>query len=313
MTPTFRSLVVPIDPDRTVDGARALPTAVALARRAGLQVDIVTVAPLDADLDEVETSVRELMGEPPGATIEVHGLLDADPASAIIGFLSDRPEALLVMSTHARGLVAERVLGSVSEAVLSRAQRPVLLVGPRVDRQEAGRLDSLVVGLGPAPLDAVVEGVCTWQRSFHGRPPWLVDVVGAGAAEAVDRSDGDLLERNHVRSTARRLEDRGIPCEWDVLHGEHVSESLVDFAAEVDGAVLALVSARWTDPLHHHLGSIARAVAHRAPCPVLVLPARVPHGVAGDPVEAGSADVEAHADPVVGEQPDQRLLLAQRP
>jgi nucleotide-binding universal stress UspA family protein len=273
MSGTFRSLVVPIDADRTVDGARALPTAVSLARRAGIGVDIVTVAPLGSDLVDVESCLRERLGEPPGAPLTVHGLLDADPARAIIGFLADRPDALLVMSTHARGLVAERVLGSVSEAVLARARRPVLLVGPQVDRQEAGRLDTLVVGVGPAPQEAIVAGVAAWQRSFHGRPPWLVDVLDSNTAKAVARSDGDLLERNHVRHTVRALEARGTACEWDVLHGEHPADALIHFAESIDGAVLALASVRWTDPDHHHLGSTARAVAHRAACPLLVLPA----------------------------------------
>jgi nucleotide-binding universal stress UspA family protein len=272
MPGTFRSLVVPIDADRAVDGARALPTAVSLARRAGITVDIVTVAPLGSDLRAVEETLQKRLGEPPGAHLEVHALLDADPARAIIGFLSDRPDALLVMSTHARGLVAERVLGSVSEAVLARAQRPVLLVGPQVDRQEAGRLDTLVVGVGPAPRQIVLDAVSLWQRSFHGRTPWLVDVVDRPAGEAVARSAGDLLELNHVRTTVRALQERGTKCEWDVLHGTNPPDALIRFASAMDGAVLALVSLRWTDPHHRHLGSTARAVAHRAPCPLLVLP-----------------------------------------
>jgi nucleotide-binding universal stress UspA family protein len=40
----------------------------------------------------------------------------------------------------------------------------------------------------------------------------------------------------------------------------------------MEGPVLGVASERWTDPDHHHLGSTARAVVHRARCPVLVLP-----------------------------------------
>jgi nucleotide-binding universal stress UspA family protein len=270
----FRSLVVPIDPDRAVDGARALPTAVALARRAGLSVDIVTVAPLDADLPAVEEALTDRLGEPPGAVLRVHGLLDTDPARAIVGFLGDRPDALLVMSTHARGLVAERLLGSVSEAVLTRVDRPVLLVGPEVDRQEAGRLDTLVVGVGDAPHDVITTGVGQWQRSFRGRTPWLVDVLDeADVAEATRESD--VLETGHVHALARRLEGEGTRCEWTVVHDSHPADALLHVAAGIEGSVLAIASRRWTDPRHHHLGSTARAVSHRATCPVLVLPAVV--------------------------------------
>lgn len=268
----FRSLVVPIDPDRTVDGARALPTAVALARRAMLPIEVVAVASLTHVPIEVEQALAERLETPGDVDVRVHALLDAEPSRAIVGFLADHPDGLLVMATHARGLVAERLLGSVSEAVLARSERPALLVGPGVDRQSAGRLDTLIVGVGDAPRREIASGVAAWQRTFGGRNPWLLDVVHDGAMLVAARSAGDIVDSGHVQSVAHDLGELGIEAQWDVLPARSPADALVHYTETLDGPVIAVASERWTDPHHRHFGSVARSVAHRASCPVLVIP-----------------------------------------
>jgi nucleotide-binding universal stress UspA family protein len=188
------------------------------------------------------------------------------------------------MATHVRGLLGERLFGSVSEAVLTHYAGPVLLFGPGFEAIEAEQPPTLVAALEERQASEVVlDAVCAWSAAFGGDPPWLVEAmepVGLSTGSAVG-----VIESTRVRTLAKNLAGRGVSARWKVLHGRHAADSIVDFADGLGDAVVAMASERWTDPDHRHLVSVTRAVARRSRCPVLVVP--VGHG--GSP--QGSDDV----------------------
>lgn len=59
-------------------------------------------------------------------------LLEAvDPASGLADWLAGHPTAIAALTTHGRGGVDDKPLGSVAQAVLLRSRRPLLFLRPR--------------------------------------------------------------------------------------------------------------------------------------------------------------------------------------
>jgi len=58
--------------------------------------------------------------------------------------------------------------------------------------------------------------------------------------------------------------------------GRDVASNLIELADRMADVVVVLVSARWTDPSHPHLSSVARRVTQHSHHPVLIVPAAVP-------------------------------------
>ncbi len=271
----FTTIVVPLDLEP--GGDRALPVAAALARTAGVGLELVTIS--SPNLERGQRSPRAAPCGPiryrghsdpasPAATYVLH---DNDPAAALVAFLADRPGALVVMSTRARSPLGEFLLGSVSEELLSHTLHPILLVGPHASAEKPSGRPTLVAGVdGSEVSEALLPTLVAWKESFGGAKPWLVEVLGVPREPA---AVGDVAESADVHRLAASFASKGLDTEWEVTHAKHPAEALMDFADRVDDAVIAVASARWTDPHHAHRTSVARRLAHEAHHPVLVVPA----------------------------------------
>ena len=275
----FSSIVVPMDLGPESD--RVLPLARSLGIHAGIPVELVCVnSPLLSEsVDAYELERRAAAVAPAVCTWMV--LHDDDAAAALVRFIGRRPDALVVMATHARGAIAEQVLGSVSEAVLAGTDHAVLLVGPHAAAAAESFNPTLVVGVdGTTASECVLPVVASWVRTFGGSPPWLVEVLRPSREQA--QLDGsDSLESGYVKRLAGQLQEHGIRAEWEVAHGRHPADALIEFADRLNDRVsggpadpvLAVASERWTDPVHHHWLSVARTLTHDARHPVLVVAA----------------------------------------
>jgi nucleotide-binding universal stress UspA family protein len=263
----FTSIIVPLDLGRGAD--RALPVADALAVQGRLPVELVTVSsPSMSDASDVYELAQRARLIHAACTATV--LHDNDIIRALVAFAAARPAALVVMATRARGVIAEHVLGSVSEAFLARSAAPVVLVGPHTEADDLVGASTLVAGVdGTFASEAVFPAVADWSDTFGGPPPWLVEVRPPGSA-----ADGaGSVESACVQRLASRLKEGGIDAEWDVAHASSPTDALIEFANRVADAVLVVGSVRWTDPDHSHLRSVARALTRYAHHPVLVVPA----------------------------------------
>jgi nucleotide-binding universal stress UspA family protein len=264
----FRSIVVPLDLEPT--GDRALPVAGALAAEARIPVELVTVSSpsMTEELDIYELQHRARLLHAACRTTVLH---DNDVAGALVSFIAERPDPLVVMATRARGVIAEHVLGSVSETVLAGSARPVLMVGPHVADEDLPAGLTLVAGVdGTSTSEAVLSAVAAWIDTFGGPPPWLVQVLTSAVAAG---DHAGMAESADVRRLVARLKEGGIDAEWDVAHAKNPADALIDFADRVADAVLVVGSMRWADPQHSHLTSVARTLTRYAHHPVLVVPA----------------------------------------
>jgi nucleotide-binding universal stress UspA family protein len=258
----FTSIVVPVDLEP--DGDRALPLAGALATAAGLHLELVTVSspnmPETADRLDLEERARAV-----GDDWSVTVLHDNDVVSALYSHLSGRPDCLTVMATRARGALGQRLLGSVAEGLLCRLAQPTLLVGPNVELREQTATPGLLVGVHGDPAGALVPAVARWTQTFDGPTPWLVEVVGTAGAETPAKAE--------LQQLAGQLAEVGVRSEQSVARGRDPASNLIEVADRMADVVVVLVSARWTDPSHLHLSSVARRLTQHSHHPVLIVPA----------------------------------------
>jgi nucleotide-binding universal stress UspA family protein len=260
----FKTLVVALD--LADDGDRALPIVQALARRGSVAVDLVTVSEpgmsTEADAYELERRAVRYGWECDAWTI-VH---DVDAAAGLVEHAARREEPLLVMATSAKRPMSSSVFGSFTRDVLRRGQGPVLLIGPSVPDDSAPTLTSLVVGVDREAINSrTVPSIVSWQSTFAGDRPQLVEVVGP--------FDDDRPARSRLDDLAAELAAQHIRASSRVTVADDPIAGLDDAIVGLDGPVFVAVSARYTDGRLHWHSTTQRLVAH-AGCPVLVVPAR---------------------------------------
>ncbi|MFC7259312.1 universal stress protein [Streptomyces lutosisoli] len=200
---------------------------------------------------------------------------------------------LLALGSRGLGGVAGFLIGSVSQRVVARSPRPVVLV--RAGECAADEHFSAVAGISPdeipeTPYRDVVLGLDT-------RRP--CDELIEFAFEAA-RRDGAALRVIHAFSAppAFAAADRLVPVDGPELLAEHeravvatlrpwcekfpevsVAETVTEGRAATElvraatGAALVVVGRRVREArLGTHIGSVAHAVLHHALCPVAVVP-----------------------------------------
>jgi nucleotide-binding universal stress UspA family protein len=257
-------ITVPIDP--AGDSRLAVPIAAALARQAGMGVEIVAVprASLSSDACLADPIREAIAGGAPRA--HGHLLVAYRPAGAIVDRVEHNDSALVCMATRSRTAVGEVVLGSVSAAVVRASPVPVLLVGPAV-RQVGERVRRLVACLDGSELAERALPFATDLAQRLTAELVLVRVVPEGRI-----APGDIPEIAYLRDLAERLP--GPPPLFDVVQDRQPARAITRHVGD-RGDALVVVATHGRGGLRKAvMGSVARGITHQAGCPVLVVPPR---------------------------------------
>jgi nucleotide-binding universal stress UspA family protein len=293
----------------------ALSHAVALARWYEAEITVLYVAPvavtaaevsyiptpwvspetrekLRGDLYKFTQSARE-----EGVRVRVD-LTEGNPATEILATARTEAFDLIVMGTHGRHGLECWVLGSVTEAVLRRSPCPVLTVAPQTRPAPTARFDTIL-----CPVDFSMASERTAHEAgllaaetearlvlFHviervGGPP---GPVPPGFDRKAYRSEAE----DNVRRRLGRMRPSGSgdSAEEAVAWGWPDREILR--VARERSAGLIVMGAHG-GPLDSILfGSIAHKVVRRAPCPVLVVPARARALAEAEPEPVGIGEEE---------------------
>ncbi|GHK05056.1 universal stress protein [Streptomyces sp. NPDC003753] len=231
----------------------------------------------------LERAVRSVRAAHPG--LEVEALLPAEsPVTALLAAAADAE--MLVLGSRGLGRVAGFVVGWVSQRVVARAARPVVLVRagetsadehlPALDGVSPEEIPEIpfrdvVLGLDPRhPLDEPI-GFAFDSARRRGTALHVVHAVGDVHAHAAAGPEV-LAEQEHLVNAALRPwreKFPGVPVSETVSTGRPAPQ-LVRASTR---ACLVVVGRRTRDGVFGpHIGSVAHAVLHHVACPVAVVP-----------------------------------------
>ena len=271
-------ILVPLDGSTFAESS--LPTAVALARRAGAEIDLLTVhEPIPSfAYDEWETAaeawaeryladVVDRLGE--GAPRPVHTAVRSGRVAEEIQRRADTHGAdLVVMATHGRGAFTRAWLGSVADAYVRHATTPVLLVRPRkedtFDVTDDWAPSTVLVSLDGSSLSETILGHArTMAELFDARlllvriveypveiaSPYLPHTVqmNAEVVQEARRSALDYLEKH-----AAGLREDGITVDAEARVDSQAGRGILHVADEEDVDLVCMST--------HGRGGVTRAI-----------------------------------------------------
>jgi nucleotide-binding universal stress UspA family protein len=298
MTPAMRRVLCACD--FSGSSARALGQAIRVARASGAALTVLHVIPATVPASGGVASLPNRALLDPGLPVNVTGMLrrfhahvagEGGPAvRATIEVRTGRPADeilkradalscdLIVVGSHGRGGFERWALGSVTERLLRRSRRPVLIVparGPLVTERLRFRTLLWATDFSASAAAALAGAL---RLAGEGRPRLTAlhvvrsrraDLGWRGrsrAAEAVD----EIVERARaaLREAVPRAARARCRVEERVASGKaHVE--ILRLAVE-RGAELVVIGAQGSDALGRFVfGSTAHKVIRAAPCPVL--------------------------------------------
>jgi nucleotide-binding universal stress UspA family protein len=261
----FQHLVVPID--GSAASWASVPIAARMAAAVDGKLDVVTVVDRLADVGPAQEDLRDglsgLGALPVEPTPQV--LASDSVARAVADHVEAISGATVVMSSHGHGRSAA-VLGSTADELLRLIYGPLVVIGPKVG-PDAGALDGAYV----VPVDGsdagekIVPIAVAWAIEFAA-VPWLVEVIDPDL-----RLSGDISESAYPARIAHKTQAQtGHEVEYDVLHGERPSRSIVEFADRMKASLIFACTHGRTGLDRLRLGSVAAEIVRHAQCPVVL-------------------------------------------
>jgi len=228
--------------------------------------------------------------------------LHGEPAQAIVHWVGNDPDALVLMSTHGRGGIARWALGSVADKVLHLIPNAMLLIrGTGATPTEKVEPKAVLVPLdGSALPEFSLEHAAIMATALESRIVLLrinpdaelyrqyLRPAGRGAAETADSDWAPVEElveadandaRMSLERAARRLVEEfgfGGDVAHRILESRNVAEAIVDTAAAEQAMVVITTHGR-SGLNRLVLGSVADHVVRHSDVPALVVrPAEMP-------------------------------------
>ena len=253
-----QTILFPTDDSEAAEAARPLARALAERHGATLHVLHVEILPPTGELWSGPTPLPD---PTTGHVVEV--LRRSTTAAAGIALYADEAEVdLIVMGSHGRSGWNRFALGSTAEAVLRRADRPVLTVGPEGKAAIEG---PVLVPLAFEPAsDVALETAVAVAGDLGTR------VVALHVIEPLDPGTLDARVGDTMREMVSAYTDGPVPVAIDVRHGD-AAQQILDAAEDLGAGLVVQASHGRGGPARWVLGSVAEEVVRKAPCPVLTL------------------------------------------
>ena len=296
----YTSILVPLDGSALSE--RALPVALGLAQRSDARVKLFHAhesppsptgplafeTPLDHDAAaEVRASLDALARRLTVASgldvcVVVRGGL---AAASLLEYADTSGADLIVMATHGSGGLGRIWLGSVASEVVHRASVPVLLIGPQTRVPSTGSQPGFRRIVVPLDGTEVAEAALDHAAILGTPGETLVMLVRVVVPEILAASPPDPVSvpiiipdaTTHDRAALEYLEraraplrDAGFETTPDVLVAMEIASAIREFAESHEADLIALAARPRGTLSEIVLGSVAHALIHRAPVPVLV-------------------------------------------
>jgi nucleotide-binding universal stress UspA family protein len=287
-----RTILVPLDGSQFAE--HALPTAIAIARRTGAALELITVdrAPVSWVVPEVPIVMDEVLPVQDGQRYleELHARMPADvpvrlttlqgrAAPFLVRHIGQSEPALVVMSTHGRGGFSRLWLGSVADGVARQSPAPFLMVKPPempVDLNAKKQFPRVLI-----PLDGSVAGEEILDQALvtfgvEGVQYTLMRVISPLAVEPPPVRESTPARRSESRpeallhAAADRMRSRGATVLERLSVSDSPTTAIADVAGEIGARVIAMTTHARRGMSRFLLGSVADKVLRTAPCPVML-------------------------------------------
>lgn len=292
------SIVVPLD--GSAFGKRALPVALALARRNQAAVRLVHVHPeppvasyagggptydprLSEELRRVMrtdlTTLAEQLVLETSLSVDAE-FLDGPVVPMLERYLAETSPGFVVMMTHGRGGLRRAWLGSVADGMVRHSPVPVLLV--RSGAEWPGNLieplfrSALVPLDGSAMAEEVLDHVMRLGTPDATAYTLLTVVVPPLAPTSESTPDLSNVERQHnaalayLSTVAEKRRQKGALMEVRVVVHPRAAEGILEEAEAQQADLIALSTRGRGAASRLLLGSVADKVIRGATVPVLV-------------------------------------------
>ncbi|MDT8370331.1 MAG: universal stress protein, partial [Longimicrobiales bacterium] len=290
-----------------LDGSKfseaALPWALEMSRRAGVGLDIVSVAEPIPTLEytdwntEAERWTRQYVehlveeyAERAGGPVTGQGIAGI-AVDRILTRAADVGASMIVAATHGRGPLARTWLGSVADGLLRTAPVSVLLVRPVEEDEEITapppEVDHILTALdGSTDSEAALDEARRWSRAFDATlhlvqvVTWPREIASPYLPQtvALNRSAIDETRRQaeeHLATLAARLRGEGLDIETHVVEDVHGSGGIGRTAEEIGADLLVMATHGRSGVRRALLGSVTDKVVRSTHAPVLVT--HIPH------------------------------------
>ena len=226
--------------------------------------------------ESIFEDVRELVGD--AIRSELRLVSDRSPAKGLQTLATDERADVIIVGSSSRSRLERVLAGSVAEGLLSGAPAPVALAPQGYARRSGASWN--IIGCGfdgsdearaalglaeklAAELRAGVRVLGVNQALAFGG----VSSTGAFAYESANESLRDALQQR-LEDAASGLDER-VRGSAEVLDGSPAA-MLIEQSEQLD---LLIVGSRGYGPVRSVvLGSVSRALAREAACPVIVVP-----------------------------------------
>ncbi len=266
-----QTVLFPTDDGPAAEAAR--PVAEAWARRYGATLHVlrVEIVPPASDL---RASARPAEDVRTGDVVEARRR-SPTAADAVLRYAGEVSADLVVLGTHGRSGWDRLSLGSTAEAVLRQSPCPVVTVGPEADAEAAGPVLAPLAFESSSDLaiEAAVAAAADLGTSvvaLHVVEPVEVPLPYMMAIPPVRVADVEARVVAALGRWVRGVAGDAVPVDVDVRSG-HAAFQIAEVAAEVGAGLVVQASHGRRGVNRWLLGSVAEAVARRAPCPVLTL------------------------------------------
>jgi nucleotide-binding universal stress UspA family protein len=267
------------------DGGRdALHLARVLGEATGADALVVTVLPygplpIPYEILEEEEAERatplfeEARERLDGLEVETRAFGGGSPAGVINDLAEKEKVDTIVVGSPHRGAVGRVVIGSVADGLLHGAPCEVIVAPSGYAKEEHGPFRTIAVAYDDTPESkaalARAEAIALACRAtivvYTTSAPPAVVPGAAGYTPAIPPEAGSIVTR-----TVKAVDER-IAATGRTLSG--VPGPAIVAACEEAGADLLVAGSRGYGPVARVLlGSVSTQLAHKAPCPVLVVP-----------------------------------------
>jgi nucleotide-binding universal stress UspA family protein len=264
-----KTIIVPLNGSEFAE--RALPCAAEISRRTGAQVVLMT-SRFGGVVREPECYLRDA-----GARANIRGVHEVVVSDRFVvpglEVLADEfAEPAVCMSTRGHFDLGYWLFGSTAAELLSEAQIPMVFVGPEVDTEDPQGLDTVLICTdGSDCAEAIVPTAADWIRAMSLRPK-VVEVLDPQIRFELEATEGDVIETSTVHGVADHVATvSGVSVDWDVLHGDDAAKAIVEHARSSQASLIAMATHGRTGWARIAAGSVATAVVHSSPCPVLLV------------------------------------------